>query len=212
MAGQHDFLVHVGVRDANHLRDLAMDAFTSRPRWRASRRTSSSSTSRSRRCRCSSTPSRPGGRGGAGRSARPREGGRASLDRDSRQVLLQGGEGALELGREPLAEALEEGADLRHLGRPLGAVDAQQPPAARPRASARPSQSSADSVGTRPIGVSAAAPLPFTRSIIHSSTRRFSPKPGHTKRPSLVGAEPVHVEDRGRALERRGPSRSQCAK
>ena len=31
VAGQHDFLVHVGVRDANHLRDLAVDAFTSRP-------------------------------------------------------------------------------------------------------------------------------------------------------------------------------------
>jgi DNA-binding Lrp family transcriptional regulator len=30
VAGHHDFLVHVGVRDANHLRDLAMDAFTSR--------------------------------------------------------------------------------------------------------------------------------------------------------------------------------------
>jgi DNA-binding Lrp family transcriptional regulator len=30
VAGQHDFLVHLGVRDANHLRDLAMDAFTSR--------------------------------------------------------------------------------------------------------------------------------------------------------------------------------------
>jgi DNA-binding Lrp family transcriptional regulator len=30
VAGQHDFLVHVGVRDADHLRDLAMDAFTSR--------------------------------------------------------------------------------------------------------------------------------------------------------------------------------------
>ena len=30
VAGQHDFLVHVGVRDANHLRDLALDAFTSR--------------------------------------------------------------------------------------------------------------------------------------------------------------------------------------
>jgi len=30
VAGQHDFIVHVGVRDANHLRDLAMDAFTSR--------------------------------------------------------------------------------------------------------------------------------------------------------------------------------------
>ena len=30
MAGQHDFIVHVGVRDANHLRDVAMDAFTSR--------------------------------------------------------------------------------------------------------------------------------------------------------------------------------------
>ena len=31
VAGEHDFLVHLGVRDANHLRDLAMDAFTSRP-------------------------------------------------------------------------------------------------------------------------------------------------------------------------------------
>jgi DNA-binding Lrp family transcriptional regulator len=31
VAGQHDFIVHVGVRDSNHLRDLAMDAFTSRP-------------------------------------------------------------------------------------------------------------------------------------------------------------------------------------
>lgn len=30
VAGHHDFLVHVGVRDANHLRDLALDAFTSR--------------------------------------------------------------------------------------------------------------------------------------------------------------------------------------
>jgi DNA-binding Lrp family transcriptional regulator len=28
VAGQHDFLVHVGVRDADHLRDLALDAFT----------------------------------------------------------------------------------------------------------------------------------------------------------------------------------------
>jgi hypothetical protein len=28
-AGQHDFLHHVGVRDANHLRDLAMDTLTS---------------------------------------------------------------------------------------------------------------------------------------------------------------------------------------
>jgi len=30
VAGQHDFIVHVGVRHADHLRDLAMDAFTSR--------------------------------------------------------------------------------------------------------------------------------------------------------------------------------------
>ena len=37
VAGQHDFLVHVGVRDANHLRDLAMDAFTSRTRGGAHR-------------------------------------------------------------------------------------------------------------------------------------------------------------------------------
>lgn len=31
VTGEHDFLVHVLLRDANHLRDLAMDAFTSRP-------------------------------------------------------------------------------------------------------------------------------------------------------------------------------------
>ena len=31
VAGQHDILVHLGVRDAIHLRDLALDAFTSRP-------------------------------------------------------------------------------------------------------------------------------------------------------------------------------------
>ncbi|HRR13635.1 MAG TPA: Lrp/AsnC family transcriptional regulator [Thermoanaerobaculia bacterium] len=31
LAGQYDFLVHVAVRDADHLRDLALDAFTTRP-------------------------------------------------------------------------------------------------------------------------------------------------------------------------------------
>jgi hypothetical protein len=30
MGGENDFLVHVAVRDANHLRDLALDAFTTR--------------------------------------------------------------------------------------------------------------------------------------------------------------------------------------
>jgi hypothetical protein len=30
MAGENDFLVHVAVRDANHLRDLALDSFTTR--------------------------------------------------------------------------------------------------------------------------------------------------------------------------------------
>lgn len=30
VAGHNDFIVHLGVRDANHLRDLALDAFTSR--------------------------------------------------------------------------------------------------------------------------------------------------------------------------------------
>jgi DNA-binding Lrp family transcriptional regulator len=30
VAGEHDFLVHVAVRDADHLRDLAIDAFTTR--------------------------------------------------------------------------------------------------------------------------------------------------------------------------------------
>jgi DNA-binding Lrp family transcriptional regulator len=31
VAGQHDFLLHMAVRDADHLRDLALDAFTTRP-------------------------------------------------------------------------------------------------------------------------------------------------------------------------------------
>ena len=31
VAGSNDFLVHTAVRDADHLRDLAMDAFTTRP-------------------------------------------------------------------------------------------------------------------------------------------------------------------------------------
>jgi DNA-binding Lrp family transcriptional regulator len=31
LAGTHDFQVHVAVRDAHHLRDLALDAFTTRP-------------------------------------------------------------------------------------------------------------------------------------------------------------------------------------
>ena len=31
LAGADDFLVHVAVRDANHLRDLVMEAFSSRP-------------------------------------------------------------------------------------------------------------------------------------------------------------------------------------
>lgn len=31
VAGADDFLVHVAVRDADHLRDLAMDSFTTRP-------------------------------------------------------------------------------------------------------------------------------------------------------------------------------------
>lgn len=31
VGGSHDFLIHVAVRDAHHLRDLALDAFTSRP-------------------------------------------------------------------------------------------------------------------------------------------------------------------------------------
>lgn len=31
IAGRFDFLVHVAVKDANHLRDLALDSFTTRP-------------------------------------------------------------------------------------------------------------------------------------------------------------------------------------
>ena len=31
VGGSYDFVVHVAVRDSNHLRDLAMDSFTARP-------------------------------------------------------------------------------------------------------------------------------------------------------------------------------------
>ncbi|QDG53283.1 Lrp/AsnC family transcriptional regulator [Persicimonas caeni] len=31
VTGEHDFLIHVAVRDAEHLRDLALDRFTTRP-------------------------------------------------------------------------------------------------------------------------------------------------------------------------------------
>jgi DNA-binding Lrp family transcriptional regulator len=31
VGGSYDFVVHVAVRDSNHLRDLALDAFTTRP-------------------------------------------------------------------------------------------------------------------------------------------------------------------------------------
>ncbi len=31
VTGEYDFQVHVAVRDAHHLRDLALDAFTTRP-------------------------------------------------------------------------------------------------------------------------------------------------------------------------------------
>ena len=31
VAGQNDFVIHVAVRDASHLRDFALDAFTTRP-------------------------------------------------------------------------------------------------------------------------------------------------------------------------------------
>ena len=48
----------------------------------------------------------------------------------------------------------------------------------------RPSVSRAALVGSLPIGVSTASAVPFTRSNTHLSTRLFSPKPGHRKRPS----------------------------
>ena len=48
--------------------------------------------------------------------------------------------------------------------------------------------------GQRPIGVETASASPDSRSMIHFSTRMFSPKPGQTNRPRGVLAEPVHVE------------------
>ena len=47
-----------------------------------------------------------------------------------------------------------------------------------------PSRSSSPSAGTRPIGVSTVSPSPSQRRKTHSSTRLFSPKPGHRNLPS----------------------------
>ena len=49
----------------------------------------------------------------------------------------------------------------------------------------RPCVSRSSLRGTKPIGVSAAPALPSQRSAIQRRTRRFSPKPGHMKRPFL---------------------------
>ncbi len=61
--------------------------------------------------------------------------------------------------------------------------------------SPRVSMPSPPTGGIRPIGVSVAAPWPAQRANTQDSTREFSPKPGHRKRPLVVLAEPVDVED-----------------
>ena len=49
---------------------------------------------------------------------------------------------------------------------------------------ASPSVSSAPSAGRLPIAVGCASACPFSRSVIHFSTRLFSPKPGQANLPS----------------------------
>ena len=69
-------------------------------------------------------------------------------------------------------------------------------PRARSSGMSSPSVLSESGVGTRPIGVSRASAASSQRRKTHSSTREFSPKPGHRKLPvSSVLAEPVDVED-----------------
>ena len=158
VAGHNDFIVHLVVRDADHLRDLALDAFTSR---REVARIETHLIFEH-----VSKPQLPVLVGG-------------ELDRHLRQVVLEGREQRVELARETVAEAVEEGADLRELGGPLAAVHLQQrlalgraEPAGRPRLSAASASARGRSASRRP------PPGPVTRSIIQSRTRTFSPKPG----------------------------------
>ena len=76
--------------------------------------------------------------------------------------------------------------ELGQLGPPLGLVDAQQLGDMFSSVTSRPrvSMPSSPTGGSRPIGVSRAAPRPAQRANTHASTREFSPKPGHRKRPS----------------------------
>ena len=48
----------------------------------------------------------------------------------------------------------------------------------------RPSRSSEPGAGSSPIGVATASAWPYSRWMIHFSTRMFSPNPGQTNRPA----------------------------
>ncbi len=127
-----------------------------------------------------------------------------SLAEESRPPAAAGGEahgsriGAVRLA-EALLERLQLGVqlvrelvelrvvlvELRQLRAPLLDVHAQQlgHVAFGRRRGRRASMPSLPTGGISPIGVSAAAPWPAQRANTHASTREFSPKPGHRKRP-----------------------------
>ena len=121
----------------------------------------------------------------------------------SGQPLLQSFELVTNAGRQLLADEVEPLFDERDLGLPLVDVDREGSVMSASDTS-RPSMSSADPVGTTPIGVSMPAALCSMRSTIHFRTREFSPKPGHRKRPVVAAAEPVDVEDLGELGRVRG--------
>src|SRR5439155_19833812 len=75
-----------------------------------------------------------------------------------------------------------------------------------------PSVFSAPSAGTRPIGVSLASASPSQRRNTHSSTREFSPKPGHRNFPSSSLRNQLTLKTRGSRAPSRRPIASQWRK
>ncbi len=90
------------------------------------------------------------------------------------EALLQTPQLGHELGGEMIAEAGEVLLDERNLGAPGRDVHLEQS-AHRLGRHIDPAGVDGARAGSRPIGVSTAAPSPETRSKIHFSTRLFSP-------------------------------------
>ena len=125
---------------------------------------------------------------------------------DAVEALLEQVELARQPARQLVAELGVELADRLDLRLPLLGVDlqaARRGPRRRcraPRGRARPWPDS------RPIGVSSAAASPSQRRKTQASTREFSPKPGHRKRPSSGSLRNQLTKNmRGRTAPSRSP-------